>query len=92
MAEEIVSVSMKKYSGQDFREVVRKINRCIDSVEKDQVALDPVTQCEVFDVDMSRSRGRFLSIPHSGAAVVVFVSNSSCLLRNVEVPEDATNE
>ena len=92
MSEEIVSVSMKNCSGQDFCEVVRKINRSIDSVEKDQVTLDPVTQRDVFDVDMSCSRSWFLSISHSSAAVVVFVSNSCCFLRNVEVPENATYE
>ena len=43
MAKEIVSMSMKKDSRQDFCEVVREINGCVDSVQEYQVAFESVT-------------------------------------------------
>ncbi len=47
---------------------------------------------EIFDVDMSCSRCRFLCIAHSGASIVVFVKESSSFLGNVEVSEYAPDK
>ena len=83
---------MKKYSRQDFGEVVREINGGVDAVQEDEVAFDPVAESEVFDIDVTCPWCWFLCISHCGAAVVVFIRYGGGLLSYIEVPKNAAYE
>jgi hypothetical protein len=92
VSKEVISVPMKKYSRQDFGEVVRKINQGVDAVQEDEVAFDPVAESEVFDINVSCPRCWFLCISHCGSAVVVFIRDGGGFLRYIKVPKNATYE
>ena len=83
---------MKKGSRQDFGEVVRNVNRCVDAVQEDEVAFDPVAESEVFDIYVTCPWCWFLCVSHCGAAVVIFIRYCGSFLRYIEVPKNASYE
>jgi hypothetical protein len=43
MAEKKISMTMKEDARKCFCEVVRRVNGCVDSLEKEEVPFDPIT-------------------------------------------------
>jgi hypothetical protein len=72
--------------------MVGHIDRGVNAVKEDEVAFNPFTHGEIFDVDMLCLWCRFLCIAHSSASIVVFVKESSSFLGNVEVLEYAPDK
>ena len=72
--------------------MVGNVNRSVDPFKSDEVAFDPITESKVFDVNVTCACRRFLGIRHSGAAIVIFICKCCSFLRDIKVPEDATNE
>lgn len=70
--------------------MVGHVDRSVDPIEEHKVAVNPVTEGEEFNIDVSCARGGFLSITHGSAAIVIFVEECSSFLGNVEVPEDTS--
>ncbi len=67
--------------------MIRHVDGCVNAVEEHEVPFNPVAECEVLDVDVSGSCGRFLGIAHCGATVVILVEESCGFLWDVEVPK-----
>ena len=74
--------------------MVGHVDRRINMFEDHEVAFDPFTDGEVFNVDVSGAGGGggFLCVAHCRAAVVVFEEDCSCHLWHVEIPEYASDE
>ncbi len=72
--------------------MVRYVDRCINSFETDEIAFHPFAKCKIFNIYVTSEGCGFLSIPHCGAAVVIFIGNCCHFLRNIEVSEDAADE
>ena len=92
VSKEVISVPMKKCSRQDFGEVVRNVNQCVDAVQEDEVAFDPVAESEVFDIYVTCPWCWFLCVAHCGAAVVILIRDCGSFLRYIEVPKNASYE
>ncbi len=78
--------------GTGLCQVIGHVNRSIDAIKKEEVALDPFTESKIFDIDMARSRRGFLHISHCGAAVIIFIEECRCFLWDVKIPEYAPNK
>jgi hypothetical protein len=85
-------MAVKEYGGQGFCQVISHVNRSIDAIKKEEVALDSLAESKIFDIDMARSRHGFLRISHCGAAVIIFVEECCCFLWDVKIPEYAPNK
>ncbi len=72
--------------------MVGHVDRGIDSIKKEEVALNPFAESKVFDVDVMCLRCGFLRVPHSGATVVIFAEKCCSFLRYIEIPEYASNK
>ncbi len=57
-----------------------------------EVTLNPITQREVFHVDMTGTGRGFLGIGHGRTPIIVFVRYCSGFLRDIEVLEDAADK
>ena len=68
------------------------VDKRINKFEDHEVAFDPFTDGEVFNVDVSGVGGGFLCVAHCCAAIVVFEEDCSCLLWHMEIPEYASDE
>ncbi len=71
--------------------MVRNIDGCIDPFQEDKILFYPFAKSKILDVDVSSTTGRFLSIGHSRASVVVFVCDCGSFLWNVEVPQNTAD-
>ncbi len=85
-------MSMKENAGKSFCEVVRWVNGSANALENDEVPLDPITQREVFYVNVMRAWSGLLCIAHQCTTIVVFVSHGRCLLWNVKIPKNTANK
>jgi hypothetical protein len=85
-------VSVKKDARESFRKVVRNVNGRVDSFQADKITLHPVTESEVFNIDMACAGCGFMCIAHSRTAVIVFIGNGGSFLRDVQVPQDAAHK
>jgi hypothetical protein len=55
-------VLMKKDPGERFGKVIGNVDGGVDPFQVDEVALNPIAQCKVFDINMPGARRRlFLS-------------------------------
>ena len=72
--------------------MVGHVDRCVNTFEDHEIAFDPFTEGEVFNIYVTGSGGGFLCIAHRCAAIVVFEEDRSRFLWHVEIPEDASDE
>ena len=85
-------MTMEKDTAESFCKVIGGVDRGVNLFQMEEVAFDPFTKSEVFDIDVASTSSWFLSITHSSTAVVVFVCNGHSFLRNAQIPEDAVDE
>jgi hypothetical protein len=52
----------------------------------------PFTKCKICNIYVTSASSGFLSVPNCSAAIVIFIGNCCHFLRNIEVPEDATDK
>jgi hypothetical protein len=92
MSKYIVGVPVKEDARECFCKVVGNVNGGVNAFQADKVAFHPVTESEVFDINMASAGCGLLSISHSRTAVVILIDDGRGLLRDVQVPEDTANE
>ena len=83
---------IKKRMWKNFCEVVGEVDRCVNAFEEDEVALRPIIQRKVLNVNMMCMCSRFLCISHCSTAIVVFISHCSHFLRYIKISENTTNK
>jgi hypothetical protein len=64
MAQKKIGVPMKESTSEYFCEMVRRIDRGVNAYEYYMVALHPVAQCKVFDINVSHPQSGFLGVAH----------------------------
>lgn len=69
--------------------MIGHIYRRINAFQYHQVAFDPITKGEEFDIDVPCSCGRLLRVAHGSTPVIIFVEKGSSFLWNVEVAKNA---
>ncbi len=72
--------------------MVGHVDLSIDPFEVHKIMLDPFAKQEILDVHMASSWCWLLSITHSCTSVIVLVYYRGRLLRNIEVPNNASNK
>ncbi len=92
MTQKKISVLMKESAREDFCEVVRCVDGSVNSFEDDEVALHPVTQRKILNVNVTHAWSRFLGIAHRSTTIIVLVSHRSRLLWDTEIPKDTANK
>ncbi len=83
---------MDKSMRENFGEVIRGIDGCVDPFKNNEVAFHPITQRKILNVNMMCAWGRLLCDAHCRTIVIDFVSHRSCLLWYIQIPENTTNK
>ncbi len=71
--------------------MVWHINCHVRSFKANEVSVGPFINPMIFDIHVTSSCGRFLSISHGIACIIVFVEHWGSCLRDPKVPHDATH-
>ncbi len=86
MSHDEISMSMEQCARETLSEVIRHIEFCVNSFQKHQVTVNPITERKIFYIHVSSSRCWFLRITHCCTGIIVFIQNGGRLLGNPEVP------
>ncbi len=66
--------------------MVSNINGSVDAFEVNKIMLDPFTERNVFDINMSSPCCGLLGIPHGRTSIIVLVCDGGGLLGNIKIP------
>ncbi len=73
---------------QGLSERVGQIDVRFNPFKDEEVLLDPVTQSKILNIHVTGPWSWLLSIGHGGTGGIILIDDGSCLLWNVQVPED----
>jgi hypothetical protein len=73
---------------QGLSERVGQIDIRVNLFKDEEILLNPVTQSKILNIHVTGPWVWLLSIGHGSTGVIILIADSSCLLWNVQVPED----
>jgi hypothetical protein len=86
MTEEKVGMTMEECASKAFCEVIRHVDRRVDSIQKHEVSVHPFTDREIFNIHMPHSCSGLLRIAHCDTEVIILVEDGGSFLRYPKIP------